>query len=231
MMLTVRDIAEMMDLSCVRTNSTERDVAELVEAAKRYNVRQVSVLQSFIPQVRRMLGGDSGIVIVGNVSFPSGADSTPIKVAQAKEMADAGCGELDVVINVGMLLSGRDAEVEEDLRAVVEAVRPLPVKAIIETPYLGPDEIARACDIGMRAGAAFIKTGTGWGPRGTTMDDVRLIRSRVGDRIRIKASGGIRNVETIAEMYKNGVTRFGINLTSGRNILEQCLQAGGSITL
>jgi deoxyribose-phosphate aldolase len=231
MVLTVQDIAAMMDLSCVRTNSTERDVEELVEAARQYGVRQVSVLQCFIPRVRRLLGEGSGIVIVGNVGFPSGAESTSVKVAQAKEMADAGCGELDVVLNIGMLLSGRDAEVEEDLRAVIEAVHPLPVKAIIETPYLSPPEIVRACDIGVRAGAAFIKTSTGWGPRGTTMEDVLLIRSRVEGKTRIKASGGVRTVETIAEMHKNGVTRFGINLTSGRNILEQCLQAGGSITL
>ena len=89
----------------------------------------------------------------------------------------------------------------------------------------------KACEICINAGASFVKTGTGWMPRGTTIEDVRLIKSIVGDRIRIKASGGIRSLETLVMMYKLGVTRFGVNLRSGRAILEECIALGGQVTI
>lgn len=230
MQLTVKDIAQMFDLSCVRTNNTEKEIMELVEAARNYHVRHVSVMQCYIPLVKKLLANDPEIKTIGNVSFPSGSDTTSIKVLQAREMVTAGCDEIDVVMNVGKLLSGHDSEVEADIKAVVEAASPLPVKVIIETPYLERNDFRRACEISMRAEAAFVKTGTGWAPRGTTMEDVALIKSIVGDRIKIKASGGIRDLKTLAEMHKIGVTRFGVNLISGKKILDECIMNGGSIT-
>jgi deoxyribose-phosphate aldolase len=224
MLLTANEIARMIDLSCVRTISNKADIEEMVNAARTYGFGQVSVLQCFIPYTRQLLRDAPNVRVVGNVSFPSGSDSTSIKVAQAKEMLAAGCDEIDVVMNIGKLRSGELAEVESDVRAVIETVQPIPVKVIIEVMCLTPEETKQACEISVRSGAAFVKTGTGWAARGTTLDDVRLVKSFVGDQAKIKASGGIRSLDTLMEMYKAGARRFGVNLKSGIQIVEECLR-------
>ena len=229
MLLTAHDIAKMIDLSCVRTYSTKMDIEDLVENALKYNFGQVSVMQCFIPYTRQLLGDSSAVRVVGNVSFPSGSDTTSVKVFQAREMLAVGCDEIDMVINVGRLRSGELAEVEADVRAVVETVRPLPVKVIIEIMYLNQHEVEQACAICLRTGAAFVKTGSGWANRGTTIEDVRLVRSLVGERIKIKASGGIRDLAMLLAMYQAGARRFGVNLKSGRQIVEECLALGGMV--
>jgi deoxyribose-phosphate aldolase len=229
MALTAIDIAKMIDLSCVRTSSNQQDIEEMVEAALRYRFGQVSVMQCFIPYTRQLLKGDPSIHVIGNVSFPSGSDTTSIKVLQAKEMIAAGCDEIDMVMNIGKLRSGALADVESDVRAVIETVHPLPVKVIIEIMCLSTEETRQACDICVRSGATFVKTGTGWADRGTTLEDVRLVKSFVGDQARIKASGGIRNLDTLLQMYQAGARRFGVNLKSGVKIVEECLQMESAI--
>ncbi len=227
MLLSASDIAKMIDLSCVRTTSNKTDIEEMVAAARQYGFGQVSVLQCFIPYTRYLLKDAPQVHVVGNVSFPSGSDSTAVKIYQAKEMVAAGCHEIDMVINVGKLRSGELKEVEADVWAVVEIVRPLPVKVIIEIMYLTRAEVEQACNICIRAGAAFVKTGTGWAERGTTLEDVQLVKRIVGERIQIKASGGIRDLEGLAAMYRVGARRFGINLKSGIEIVEACQSQGG----
>ena len=231
MFLTAKDIATMIDLSCVRTTSSKDDIEEMVEAARKYGFGQVSVLQCFIPYTQQLLKGSTDIRLVGNVSFPSGSDSTSLKIVQAKEMMASGCDEIDMVMNIGKLRSGELAEVETDVRAIVEIVHPIPVKVIIEIMYLTPHETSQACDICVGSGAAFIKTGTGWAPRGTTLEDVQLIKSLVSDRIRIKASGGIRDLKTLLDMYDAGASRFGVNLKSGIKIVEECLASGAKVEI
>jgi deoxyribose-phosphate aldolase len=201
----------------------------MVNVARKYGFGQVSVLQCFIPYTRQLLKDAPYVRVVGNVSFPSGSDSTSIKVAQAKEMMAAGCDEIDMVMNIGKLRSGELIEVDADVRAVIETVHPIPVKVIIEIMCLTPAETRHACDICMRSGAAFVKTGTGWAERGTTVDDVRLVKSFVGDRVKIKASGGIRSLDTLLEMYKAGARRFGVNLKSGIQIVEESLSSESGI--
>jgi deoxyribose-phosphate aldolase len=223
MFLSGKDIAKMIDLSCVRTFSDKADIEEMVVAARKYDFGQVSVLQCFIPYSKQMLIDRPDIHVVGNVSFPSGSDTTTVKVFQAKEMVAAGCNEVDMVINVGKLRSGEVEEVEQDVRAVVQATSPLPVKVIIEIMLLTPAEVETACKIILRSGAAFVKTGTGWAERGTSLEDVRLVKSIVGDKIKIKASGGIRDLDGLVAMYRAGARRFGINLKSGIEIVEKSL--------
>ena len=224
MLLTANKVAKMIDLSCVRTTSSQMDIEEMVETARKYQFGQVSVNQCFIPYTKQLLKNAPHIHVIGNVSFPSGSDTTSIKVLQAKEMIAAGCDEIDMVMNIGKLRSGALAEVEADVRAVIETIHPLPVKVIIEIMCLTTEETRQACDICVRSGATFVKTGTGWADRGTTLEDVRLVKSFVGDQIKIKASGGIRNLETLLEMYQAGARRFGVNLKSGVKIVEECLQ-------
>jgi deoxyribose-phosphate aldolase len=231
MLLTANEIAKMIDLSCVRTVSSKSDIKEMVQVARRYGFGQVSVLQCFIPYTRQLLIEAPEIRVVGNVSFPSGSDSTSIKVAQAREMIAAGCDEIDMVMNIGKLRSGLLAEVETDVQAVVDTVRPIPLKVIIEIMCLTGAETRQACEICLRTGAAFVKTGTGWAERGTTLEDVRLVKSIVGDRIKIKASGGIRSLDTLAEMFRAGARRFGINLQSSIKIVEDCLALGSGIKI
>jgi deoxyribose-phosphate aldolase len=231
MFLTAKSIAKMIDLSCVRTTSSQPDIEEMVRAAKIYGFGQVSVLQCFIPYTKQLLGDSTDIRLVGNVSFPSGSDSTSIKILQAKEMMAAGCDEIDMVMNIGKLRSGELVEVESDVRAVVETVHPTPVKVIIEIMYLTREETAQACKICVHSGAAFVKTGTGWANRGTTLEDVQLVKSLVGERIKIKASGGIRELGMMVEMIQAGASRFGVNLKSGIKLVEECLETGGKVEL
>ena len=229
MLLTAQDFAKMIDLSCVRTWSNRADIEEMVNAAITFGFGQVSVLQCYIPYTRQLLAGHEGIRVVGNVSFPSGSDSTTIKVAQAQEMLSAGCDEIDMVMNIGRLKSGELIEVEEDVKAVARAVAPLPLKVIIEIMYLTHPQVEQACRICVDCGAVFVKTGTGWANRGTTLEDVKLVKSFVGERINIKASGGIRDLTTLLEMYRAGARRFGVNLKSGIEIVQQAIAAGDGI--
>lgn len=229
MFLTAKDIAKMIDLSCVRTISNKAEIEEMVEVARKYGFGQVSVLQCFIPYTKELLKDVPDVHVVGNVSFPSGSDSTSLKVVQAKEMIAAGCDEIDMVMNIGKLRSGEFEEVEKDVQAVVETVRPIPVKVIIEIMYLTATETEQACGICLRTGATFVKTGSGWANRGTTLEDVRLVKSYVGDHINIKASGGIRDLDMLVEMYKAGARRFGVNLKSGIKIVEECMSLGSGI--
>ncbi len=231
MQLSSKDIAKMIDLSCVRTTSSLSDIEEMVNAAKQYGFGQVSVMQCFLPHTRQMIQDAPNIRLIGNVSFPSGSDSTSTKVFQAKEMVAADCDEIDMVMNIGKLRSGFLDEVEVDVRSVLEVVKPLPLKVIIEIMVLTEKEVQQACEICARTGAAFVKTGTGWADRGTKLKDVQLIKSFVGDQIKIKASGGIRSVESLVAMYQAGARRFGINLKSGIQILDDIIRRGDQITV
>jgi deoxyribose-phosphate aldolase len=231
MELTTSAIAGMIDLSCVRTYHTRQDIDELIQCAQRFSFGQVSVMHWIIPYVKEQLRNAPHIRVVGNVSFPSGSDTTSLKVAQAREMVKFGCDEIDMVMNIGALRSGLFQETSEDVRAVMETARNVPVKVIIEVMYLNKEQIHQACEICMKAGAAYVKTGSGWADKPTTVEDVKLVHSFVGDSIKIKASGGIRDLATLVEMYRAGARRFGVNQKSGRDIIEECLALGGTVQL
>ncbi|HJX42007.1 MAG TPA: deoxyribose-phosphate aldolase, partial [Anaerolineales bacterium] len=172
------------------------------------------VLPSMTPLLVELLGKGSSTAAV--VSFPSGSDSTRLKVAQARELVEMGCTEIDMVVNIGKLLSLRD-----DIRAVVEAVRPLPVKVILECHYLSDEQILAGCDLAVEGGAAFVKTGTGWAETGATLENVTLIKAGLGERAGIKAAGGVRGLETLLEMARRGVSRFGLGWRTATEILNR----------
>jgi len=229
MKLTVTQLARMLDLSAVRTEVDQAEVRLLAEVASQYHCVCAFVLPSYVPELKALLAGAPDVGVGGVVGFPSGAHSTAIKVAEAREQLVAGSVELDMVINVGMLRSGRDQYVVDDIRAVVEAAGAVPVKVILEAHYLKDDEIIRGSQLAVRAGAAFVKTGTGWAPTGATLHNVRLIKSAVGEAARVKAAGGVRELKTVVEMIRLGVSRFGVGLGSGTKILDECAALAGGV--
>jgi deoxyribose-phosphate aldolase len=215
-----REILRQIDLSAVRANSDDRAVRALVAAAQRFQVYLVTVLPAQTRLARCLLAEGNAIRLGGNVGFPSGSQTTRIKAAEARELVDLGCDELDMVIDLAGLLSGRLQDVQADIAAVVENAQGRPVKAILECHYLDDRRVRQACDLAITAGAAFVKTGTGWAPTGATLANVALIKAHVSDRIGIKAAGGIRDLETLLQMRRLGATRFGLSLRSGMPILE-----------
>ena len=134
-------------------------------------------------------------------------------------------------MNVGLLLSERYAGVVADIRAVVDAAETTPVKVILETHYLSDDQIRRGAELCLRAGAAFVKTGTGWAPTGATSHNVALIKSVVGDKAHIKAAGGIRDLAGLVELYRCGARRFGLGLASGAKILAEAAAMPGGVEM
>jgi deoxyribose-phosphate aldolase len=225
--LTVRDVAGMIDLSAVRPDTTEADVRAMAEMAVRYRCLCATTFPSYTPLLVDLLADEPAIRVSGNVAFPAGATTRAGKVAEAGALLDMGCDELDVVLHPGLLRSGRDQLVLDEIRALVDLAGSAPVKVILECHYLSDDEIRRGCALCVEGGAAFVKTGTGWAPTGATAHNVALIKACVGDAIGIKAAGGIRSLDMLEDLYRLGARRFGIGYRSAQPILEQCRARSG----
>lgn len=214
----------MIDLSAVRPESDDDGVRAVVEAARKYGCGLVSVLPAQTALTRRLLDALDGPPLIrlgGNVGFPSGGQTTAMKAAETHELVSLGCEEIDMVVNMAALRSSRDADTLADIRAVVDASAGVPVKVILECHYLTAGQIRTGCDLAIEAGAAFVKTGTGWAPTGATPMRISIIKKHVGDRIQIKAAGGIRSLDAILEMYELGARRFGISVRTGAPILAE----------
>jgi deoxyribose-phosphate aldolase len=230
MKLTARDVARLTDISAVRTPHGEAEIREMVESARRYSFFAVHVLPCWVPFLRSLLASCPEVLAGAPVGFPAGAHRTDIKTAEARALVADGVQEMDMMLNVGKLRSGDRRYVLEDIRAVVQAAGAVPVKVIIEAPLLSDDQIRLACDLCIEGGAAFVKTSTGWLPGGSTLPMIRLITSHVGQAIRVKAAGGIRDVQTVVEMRRLGVARFGINLhTAVQIVTEVASLPGGAL--
>ncbi len=221
MTMTARDIARLTDISAVRTPHGEAEIREMVENARRHSFYAVHVLPCWVGFLRDLLAASPEVLAGAPVGFPSGAHRTDIKVAEARALMSDGVQEMDMMLNVGKLRSGDRRYVLEDIRAVVQAAGALPVKVIIEAPLLSDDQIRLACDLCIQGAAAFVKTSTGWLPGGSSLPMLRLITAHVGRAIQVKAAGGIRDVQTLVEMRRLGVARFGINLHTAVQIVTQ----------
>jgi deoxyribose-phosphate aldolase len=227
MNLTVQSLARMMDLSAVRAEVDAAEVRRLAETAKQYQCVCAFVLPCYLAELKSLLADSPEVGIGATIGFPSGAHSTATKVAEVREQRALGATELDMVINVGKLRSGCDAYVEADIRAVVEAADGTPVKVILEAHHLTDAEIVRGSQLAVRGGASYVKTGTGWAPTGATLHNVRLIRETVGDKAKVKAAGGVRDLATVVAMIDLGVSRFGVSLSSAVKILDECAAQAG----
>lgn len=206
-------VASMIDHSLVRPELTVDQVREGCELALAHQVASVFVRPSDVPLAARMLVG--GPVTLGTVAgFPHGSSSTAAKVAEVSRALAEGAGEIDMVLNIGLLRSGADAEVGADIEAVVRAAGPAPVKVILENAYLDDAQKVRGCQLAERAGAAFVKTSTGFAPGGATLADVRLMRRSVSPAVAVKAAGGVRTLPLLLEYVAAGAIRFGATATS-----------------
>ena len=218
--MTALEIASMIDVSAVRADSTLEEIGQAAELAKQYGCAAVFALPAHTPYLIERLSGVT-VFAGGTVGFPGGGETTSIKAATAAELVRMGCGEIDMVNNIAWLKSGQKARYSGDVRAVIEAAEGRPVKVILECHWLTLDEIARACEWCAEAGVSWVKTGTGWAPTGATLENVTLMKRTVGERCRVKAAGGVRDLDTLLAMYGRGARRFGIGVRTARVILEE----------
>ncbi len=208
MKITKEILASYIDHTILKPNATPEDVKRLCEEAKKYGFHSVCVNPYFVPLAKKELEG-TGIKVVSVVGFPLGSTFKEVKFEEAKRLCDAGVDEIDMVMNLAAFKSGDYDYVKEEIRGVVEISKPRTVKVIIETCYLSQEEKIKAAKIVMEAGAHFVKTSTGFGPEGAKVEDIRLLKSIVGDKIGIKASGGIRDAKKAIQMIEAGATRIG----------------------
>lgn len=215
------ELARKIDISAVRTDVTLEELSQLAETARKYKFICAFTMPCFTPHLIELLKDTPEVGVGGVVGFPSGAESTSTKIWIANELKKAGCQELDMVINVGALKSGAYDLVRDDIKAVVNAADGLPVKSILEICYLTDDEIHIASQLAVEAGVTYVKTGTGWGPKPTTVETIRTIRKAIGNGAKIKAAGGVRDLDTLLAMIDAGCDRFGISAGSCRKIMKE----------
>ncbi len=203
-----KDLAGMIDHTILKPDATREELIQVCEEAKKYHFATVCVNSSNIALVARQLRA-SGVDPIAVVGFPLGAATTQAKVFEAKEAIHDGAQEIDMVINIGALKSREYQKVYDDIAQVVNASKPHKVKVIIETAQLTCEEKVEACVLAKTAGAAFVKTSTGFGGGGATVEDIELMRKVVGPDMEIKASGGIRTKEDAKAMVEAGANRIG----------------------
>jgi deoxyribose-phosphate aldolase len=212
--LTERQIAKTIDHSLLRPELDDAFVEDGCRLAATYDVASVCVPPVHVRRARAILDGTD--VAVGTVvGFPHGYCTTATKVAETRGAFDDGAREIDMVLQIGALRSGRDADVEADIRAVVDAAHGAGaiVKVIFENHYLTDDEIVRACRLTEAAGGDFVKTSTGFAASGATHDDLRLMRASTSPQIGVKAAGGVRTLDALIDVMNLGVTRIGATAT------------------
>lgn len=205
-------LAEKIDHTLLKANATKADILRICEEAKAYHTASVCVNSCWAATVKEALG-DSGVMVCCVVGFPLGAMSTAAKAFETEDAVKQGAQEIDMVINIGMAKAGDWAGVQADIAAVVQAAGKAAVKVIIETCLLDDGEKVNACLAAKAAGAAFVKTSTGFSTAGATVEDIRLMRETVGPDMGVKAAGGIRDTATALAMLEAGATRIGASAT------------------
>ena len=212
--LTERDIAKTIDHSLLKPELDDAFIEDGCRLAAEYDVASVCVPPVHVRRAAALLDGTD--VKVGTVvGFPHGYATTETKVAETRQALADGATEIDMVLQIGALKSGRDADVQFDIAAVVELAHAdgAIVKVIFENAYLADDEKIRACHLTEAAGADFVKTSTGFAPGGATNDDLRLMRANTSPHTQVKAAGGVRTLDALLDVMALGVTRIGATAT------------------
>ncbi len=213
--LTERDIAKTIDHSLLRPELDDAFVEEGCRLAARYDVASVCVRPADVRRAAAILAG-TDVKVGTTIGFPHGNHLTSTKVFEARQALADGATELDMVIQIGALKAGRDADVGADIKAIVDVAHAAGaiVKVIFENAYLTDAEKVSACHLTEAAGAEFVKTSTGFAPTGATHDDLRLMRASTSPHIQVKAAGGVRTLDALIDVMNLGVTRIGATATA-----------------
>jgi len=220
--LTPADIAYMIDASTLKLDTSYEDVENLIESCKKYDFGCAFAWPAYYEMMSRELK-KTNTAFGASLAFPSGQETTFIKVAQAHYFESLGAVEVDMVMNVGWLKSKRYNEVLEDIKAVRFACKNSSLKVIIEAMLLTDDEIIKACQLSLEAGADYVKSGTGFSATPTTIHHVEVMKKAIGNKAKLKVAGGVRDLDTLLKMYKRGADRFGIGLAASIKIMEEAL--------
>ncbi|MEG0742769.1 MAG: deoxyribose-phosphate aldolase [Clostridia bacterium] len=220
MSLTPKDIAKMLDHSTLQPFLTEADIRKGCEIALAYDTASVCARPGDMKLVAELLRG-SDVKVCTVIGFPHGNHKPEIKLAEANAALADGCEELDMVINIGKLLAGDEAYVRDEIKLICDAAHAqhAKVKVIIETCYLSDAQKKRACELSAEVGADWVKTSTGYGTAGCTLDDLRLMRAAVPASVQVKGSGGIRDLDTVLSAREIGASRCGVSATE--KIMEE----------
>ncbi|MFH2069621.1 MAG: deoxyribose-phosphate aldolase [Elusimicrobiota bacterium] len=203
-----RKIGSLIDHTLLKANATQEEIGKLCEEARKFKFASVCINPAYVSMCAQLLKG-SGVRVCTVVGFPLGATTPTAKAIESRDAVANGADEIDMVINIGALKSGNHQLVLEDIKAIREATKGKLLKVILETAYLTKEEKIKGCLLSKEAGADFVKTSTGFGPSGATVEDVRLMREVVGPSIGVKAAGGIRSTEDARKMVEAGATRIG----------------------
>ena len=206
-----------IDHTILKATASSSDVQKLCEEAIEHEFYSVCVNGCYVADAKHLLQG-TDVKVAAVVGFPLGAMTTAAKVFEAKEAVENGASEIDMVINVAKLKDGEFEYVENEIRQIKEAIGDNVLKVIIETCYLTDEEKVKACELALVAKADFVKTSTGFGTGGATYEDVKLMKSVVGDNAKVKASGGVRDKETAQKYVELGAERLGTS--SGIDIVK-----------
>lgn len=213
-------VAPMIDHTLLKPDATREELRKVCDEARRFGFATVCVNSANVRFVASCLEG-STVVAIAVVGFPLGAATSGAKSFETREAIRNGAKEIDMVINIGALKSRDYKYVEDDIRAVVEAAGRIPVKVILETSMLDRDQKVIACALAKAAGAAFVKTSTGFGGGGATAEDIALMRQVVGDDVGVKASGGVRTIDDVERLIEAGASRIG---ASSSVAIVQCVR-------
>jgi deoxyribose-phosphate aldolase len=225
--ITYKQLAKVIDHSLLKPELTEEDVVAGCELAHKYHAATVCVKPTHVKLAAEVLK-DSDVIVSTVVGFPHGSNRTEIKVLEAELAMDDGAFELDMVLNIGQLRSGKLDFVRKDIKAVCDAAhtRGAKVKVILENAYLTDEEKVTACKLCEEAGADWVKTSTGFAPGGATLEDLKLMRETVSEKVQVKAAGGVRTLDSILPVIDIGCTRVGATATAV--ILDEFERRGGT---
>ncbi|MGM9969350.1 MAG: deoxyribose-phosphate aldolase [Anaeroplasma sp.] len=212
------NLSKYIDHTILKATATEKDILNLCAEANKYDFASVCVNPAFVDFAHQLLLG-SNVLVCTVIGFPLGANATSVKSFETTQAIADGADEIDMVINVGMAKAHNWDYVYEDIRAVVKAANGVLVKVILETCYLTDEEKVEVCKLAVKAGADYVKTSTGFGTAGATVEDVKLMKEAVGDAAKVKASGGIRSRADFEAMIAAGADRIGCS--AGVKIIEE----------
>jgi len=202
------ELNKYIDHTKLGANISKAQIDQLIEEAKKYNFKSVCVNPIWVKYAKEQLKG-TDVLVCTVIGFPHGTHTPVVKTQETLDAVINGADEIDMVINVAALKSGDFETILDEIRGVVISAGDLVVKVIIETCYLTKEEIVKACELALEAGAAFVKTSTGFGTGGATVEDVTLMKQTVKEEALVKASGGVRTYEDAMKMINAGASRIG----------------------